>query len=43
MYGTGMRLMECIRLRVGDLDFGHRTIIVRNGKGGKLVGRVSAA
>jgi integron integrase len=35
MYGTGMRLMECIRLRVGDLDFGHRTIIVRNGKGGK--------
>lgn len=35
MYGTGTRLMECIRLRVGDLDFGHRTIIVRNGKGGK--------
>jgi integron integrase len=35
MYGTGMRLMECIRLRVGDLDFGHRSITVRNGKGGK--------
>ena len=35
MYGTGTRLMECIRLRVGGLDFGHRTIIVRNGKGGK--------
>ncbi|MBP8290526.1 MAG: tyrosine-type recombinase/integrase, partial [Chromatiaceae bacterium] len=35
MYGTGTRLMECIRLRVGDLDFGHPTIIVRNGKGGK--------
>ncbi len=35
MYGTGMRLMECIRLRAGDLDFGNRLIVVRNGKGGK--------
>jgi integron integrase len=35
MYGTGMRLMECVRLRVADLDFGHGTIAVRNGKGGK--------
>jgi integron integrase len=35
MYGTGMRLMECIRLRVGDLDFGRRLIVVRNGKGGE--------
>lgn len=35
MYGTGMRLMECIRLRVGDLDFGHRLLVVRDGKGGK--------
>jgi integron integrase len=35
MYGTGMRLMECVRLRVGDLDFGNGLIVVRNGKGGK--------
>jgi integron integrase len=35
MYGTGMRLMECIRLRVGDLDFGNGLIVVRDGKGGK--------
>ena len=35
MYGTGMRLMECVRLRVADLDFGNRSIVVRNGKGGK--------
>jgi len=30
-----MRLMEGVRLRVGDLDFGNRRIVVRNGKGGK--------
>ncbi len=35
MYGTGIRLMECIRLRVGDVDFGNRLVVVRNGKGGK--------
>lgn len=35
MYGTGMRLMECIRLRVMDVDFGYSQIIVRNGKGQK--------
>lgn len=35
MYGTGMRLMECARLRVLDLDFDHQLIVVRNGKGGK--------
>jgi len=35
MYGTGMRLMEAIRLRVGDLHFGNGRVIVRNGKGGK--------
>ncbi len=38
MYGTGMRLMECVRLRVQDLDFGYKQIVVRNGKGAK--GRV---
>ena len=35
MYGTGMRLMECIRLRVMDVDFGYSQIIIRGGKGGK--------
>ena len=35
LYGTGMRLMECIRLRVQDVDFDRREICVRNGKGGK--------
>jgi integron integrase len=35
LYGSGLRLMECVRLRVKDLDFEHRAIIVREGKGGK--------
>ncbi len=34
-YGSGLRLMESVRLRVHDLEFGHRAIYVRNGKGGK--------
>lgn len=35
LYGTGLRLMEGLRLRVKDLDFGQNQIIVRDGKGGK--------
>ena len=35
LYGSGLRLMECIRLRVQDLDFDHRAVIVRDGKGRK--------
>ena len=35
MYGTGMRVMECVRLRVQDLDFGFSQITVRSGKGDK--------
>jgi integron integrase len=35
MYGTGMRLMECLRLRVKDVDLTRREIIVRQGKGAK--------
>ena len=34
-YGSGLRLMESVRLRVKDLDFNHRAIFVRHGKGGK--------
>lgn len=34
-YGTGMRLMELLRLRVKDVDFGNGIIAIRSGKGGK--------
>ena len=33
IYGTGMRLMEAIRLRVKDVDFGYHQVVVRDGKG----------
>jgi len=33
LYGSGLRLMECLRLRVKDIDFGNHQIIVRDGKG----------
>ncbi len=33
MYGSGMRLMECVRLRVQDIDFDYHQVIVRGGKG----------
>jgi len=35
LYGTGMRLMECVRLRVKDVSFEKNEILVRDGKGGK--------
>lgn len=35
IYGTGMRIMECVRLRVKDVDFGMKEITVRSGKGDK--------
>jgi len=35
MYGSGLRLMECMRLRVKDLDIDRHEIVVRYGKGGK--------
>ncbi len=35
MYGAGLRVMECVRLRVKDVDFGYRQITVRSGKGNK--------
>jgi len=35
MYGAGLRLLECLALRIKDLDFGYRQITVRGGKGNK--------
>jgi integron integrase len=35
MYGTGLRLMECLRLRVQDIDFTRKEILARDGKGAK--------
>ena len=35
LYGTGLRLMECVRLRVKDVDFSYNHIVVREGKGDK--------
>jgi integron integrase len=35
LYGAGMRLMDCVRLRVQDVNFEYREILVRNGKGQK--------
>lgn len=35
LYGSGLRLMECVRLRIKDLDFEYKTVTVRDGKGEK--------
>ncbi len=35
LYGSGLRLMECLRLRVKDIDFKYRQIVVRDAKGSK--------
>jgi integron integrase len=35
LYGSGLRLMECVRLRVKDVDFAYAQITVRDAKGGK--------
>ena len=35
LYGTGMRVLEGLRLRVHDIDFDYRQLVVRSGKGAK--------
>jgi len=35
MYGSGLRVLECVRLRVKDLDFQHQCVHVKGGKGAK--------
>jgi integron integrase len=35
MYGAGLRLMECLRLRIQDVDFARNEILIRDGKGAK--------
>ncbi len=35
LYGSGLRLMECLRLRVQDVDFDYNQILIRSGKGNK--------
>ncbi len=35
LYGSGLRIMECVRLRIKDIDFAQNMIVVRNGKGDK--------
>ena len=35
MYGSGLRVIECIRLRIKDIDFQINQIVVRDGKGKK--------
>lgn len=35
LYGSGLRLNECLRLRVKDVDFSYHQVTVRDGKGGK--------
>lgn len=47
LYGSGLRLLECLRLRVKDIDFKYNQIVVRDGKGEKdrvtmLPGKVKA-
>lgn len=35
LYGAGLRLLECLRLRIQDVDFGQRQLLIRGGKGDK--------
>jgi integrase len=39
LYGAGLRLLECLRLRIKDVDFAYQQITVRDGKGSKCSGQ----
>ena len=41
LYGTGMRLLECLRLRVKDVEFGNNRILVRDTKGSETASSLS--
>lgn len=41
LYGTSLRLMECLRLRVKDLDFAQQQIVVQDGIGKGMDDRVT--
>jgi len=43
LYGSGLRLMECVRLRIWDADFGRWQLMLRHGKGGQNRGTVFPA
>ena len=43
LYGSGLRLMECVRLRVKDLDFAYHPMTVREGKGAQAQFRHASA
>jgi integrase len=36
LYGAGLRLMECLRLRVKDVDIAYRQILARSGQGSRI-------
>ncbi len=43
LYGSGIRLFECLSLRVKDVEFGSKRIVIRDGKGGQFPGNRVAA
>ncbi|OPY74536.1 MAG: site-specific tyrosine recombinase XerC [Syntrophorhabdus sp. PtaU1.Bin153] len=41
IYGSGLRLMECLRLHVKDIDFGNNNILIRDAKGKRVSKKLS--